>query len=171
MSSNQIEKSVIIKAPVARVWRALTDAREFGEWFEVALEGPFTEGEPVKGKYIGRLDEEVIRQYQSQAGLTPSPIRQPQENTTFCTVQRIEPEHYFSFRWIPFGIDAAADPQNEPTTLVEFRLAPVADGTQLTVTESGFDNVPAHRRARAFLMNTGGWSGQVENVKKYVERD
>jgi uncharacterized protein YndB with AHSA1/START domain len=171
MSSNQIEKSVTLAAPVSRVWQAVTDAQQFGQWFGVALEGPFIEAETVRGKYIGPLDVAVIQQYQRQAGVTPAPVNLPQESTTFCTVQTIEPERYFSFRWIPFGIDAQADPHNEPTTLVEFRLEPVADGTQLTITESGFDNVPAHRRARAFLMNTGGWEEQIRNVKQYVERD
>jgi uncharacterized protein YndB with AHSA1/START domain len=96
-------------------------------------------------------------------------VKLPDKNTVFCTVERIEPEHYFSFRWIPYGIDAEADPQNEPTTLVEFRLEKVAEGTLLTIIESGFDRVPAHRRERAFRMNEGGWAAQAENLKKYVE--
>jgi uncharacterized protein YndB with AHSA1/START domain len=87
----------------------------------------------------------------------------------FCTVERIEPERYFSFRWIPYGIDAEADPANEPTTLVEFRLEAAAEGTLLNIVESGFDAVPLHRRARAFRMDEGGWGAQAKNVKKYVE--
>ena len=87
----------------------------------------------------------------------------------FCTAERIEPEHLFSFRWIPYGIDAEADPRNEPTTLVEFRLEEVPEGTRLTIVESGFERVPAHRRERAFRMNEGGWAAQAENVQKHVE--
>ena len=87
----------------------------------------------------------------------------------FCTVERMDPERYFSFRWIPYGIDAEADPENEPTTLVEFTLKAAPEGTELTIVESGFDRVPAHRRKRAFLMNEGGWAAQAENIKKYVE--
>ena len=87
----------------------------------------------------------------------------------FCTVEKIEPEHYFSFRWIPYGIDAEADPKNEPTTLVELRLEKTGEGTHLTITESGFDKVPAHRRERAFRMNDGGWAEQAENLRKHVE--
>ena len=87
----------------------------------------------------------------------------------FGTVEQVEPERYFSFRWIPYGIDAEADPDNEPTTLVEFRLEPVAEGTHLTIVESGFDRVPAHRRLRAFRMNEGGWAAQAENLRKHVE--
>ena len=86
-----------------------------------------------------------------------------------CTVERIEPERALSFRWIPYGIDAEADPENEPTTLVEFRLEAVPEGTKLTIVESGFERVPAHRRERAFRMNEGGWAAQAENLKKYVE--
>src|SRR5439155_12915150 len=98
-----------------------------------------------------------------------SKIRLPGKDAVFCTVQRIEPERYFSFRWIPYGIDAEADLESEPTTLVEFRLEPVVNGTLLTIVESGFDRVPAHRRERAFRMNQGGWAAQAENLKKYVD--
>ena len=87
-----------------------------------------------------------------------------------CTVERIEPERYFSFRWIPYGIDAEADPAREPTTLVEFFLKEVPEGTLLTIVESGFDRVPPHRRERAFRMNESGWAAQSENIKRYVER-
>ena len=100
---------------------------------------------------------------------TPSKVKLPPENATFCTVERIEPERYFSFRWIPYGIDAEADPDNEPTTLVEFRLEAAGDGTLLTIVESGFDRVPVHRRERAFRMNERGWSAQSENLRKYVD--
>jgi len=94
----------------------------------------------------------------------------PKGPTVFCTVERIDPERYFSFRWIPFGIDAEADPENEPTTLVEFKLEKAPEGTLLTIVESGFDKVPAHRRERAFRMNEAGWAGQAESLRKYVER-
>src|SRR5690606_40617469 len=100
MSSNQIEKSVMLAAPVSRVWRALTDAQEFGQWFGVALEGPFIEAETVRGKFTGPLDEAVIEQYQRQAGLEPAPVNLPQESSTFFTVQTIEPEGDFSLRWL-----------------------------------------------------------------------
>ena len=168
-STTRIEKKVILKAPVSRVWRAIADAREFGLWFGVELDGPFVEGKAIMGKFNHEFDEAAILEYQRQLGLPPSRIRVPEKNMTFCTVERIEPEQYFSFRWIPYGIDAEIDPENEPTTLVEFRLEPTADGTQLTIVESGFERVPAHRLERAFLMNDAGWSAQAENVKRYVE--
>ena len=88
----------------------------------------------------------------------------------FCTVERIEPPRYLSFRWIPYGVDAEVDPKSEPTTLVEFRLEQVPDGTLLTIVESGFDRVPALRRERAFRMNQAGWAAQMESIHKYVER-
>lgn len=170
-SNTRIEKSVELKAPVSRVWRALTDAGEFARWFGIKLDGPFVEGKAVSGTFDMDLNEAGIMEYQKQHGLTPTKIKVPEPGTTFCTVGRIEPEQYFSFRWIPYGVDAEADPENEPTTLVEFHLAPTADGTQLTITESGFEHVPAHRRERAFLMNSGGWAAQAENIKRYVEND
>jgi uncharacterized protein YndB with AHSA1/START domain len=123
----------------------------------------------MKGVFRGELDEVGLMEHQKSLGLTPSKVRLPDENATFCTVERIEPEHYFSFRWIPYGIDAEADPENEPTTLVEFRLEAIAGGTLLTIVESGFDRVPAHRRERAFRMNEGGWTAQSANLKRFVD--
>jgi uncharacterized protein YndB with AHSA1/START domain len=167
---DRIEKRVTLKAPLPRVWHAITDAAEFGRWFGVKLEGAFAAGETITGTFDESLNEAAILEYQKSLGLPPSKVKRPENNAVFCTVDRIEPERYFSFRWIPYGIDAEADPQNEPTTLVEFQLENVAEGTLLTIVESGFDRVPAHRRERAFRMNDGGWAGQAENLKKYVER-
>ena len=167
--TTRIEKIVTLKAPVSRVWHAITDAGEFGQWFGIELHGQFVPGKAIAGTFQQTFDEAAILEYQRQLGLPPSPINVPEQALTFCTVERIEPERYFSFRWIPYGIDADIAPQNEPTTLVEFHLEPVTDGTQLTIVESGFEHVPAHRRQRAFLMNDAGWSAQAENVKRYVE--
>jgi uncharacterized protein YndB with AHSA1/START domain len=169
-SSDRIEKQVTLRAPVSRVWRAIADPREFGRWFGVELAGEFAVGRTITGTWgEGGFDEAAIVEFQRKLGLSPSKVRMPEKNAVFCTVDRIEPEHYFSFRWIPYGIDAEADPKNEPTTLVEFRLEKAAGGTLLTIVESGFDRVPAHRRERAFRMNQGGWAGQAENIRKHVE--
>jgi uncharacterized protein YndB with AHSA1/START domain len=168
-STDRIEKRVTLRAPVPRVWQAITDAREFGKWFGFTLEGDFEPGRRMKGTFNETLDEAAIVEYQRSLGLQPSKLKLPDEGAVFCTVERIEPERYFSFHWIPYGVDAEADPDNEPTTLVEFRLEPTADGTLLTIVESGFDRVPAHRRERAFRMNEGGWAAQAENLTKYVE--
>jgi uncharacterized protein YndB with AHSA1/START domain len=143
-STDRIEKRVTLRAPVARVWRAIADAQEFGRWFGFTLDGPFVAGKAMKGRFEGKLDEAAIIAAQKSAGIAPSGIRMPDSNAVFCTIERIEPERYFSFRWIPYGIDAEADPDKEPTTLVEFRLEPVAEGTLLQIVESGFDRVPAH---------------------------
>lgn len=168
-SSDKIEKQVTLRAPVSRVWRALTDAREFEAWFGLRLQGTFAEGKPIAGVFDTRLDEAAIMAHQKNMGLAPSRVKMPAPGSTFCTVERMEPETFFSFRWIPYGVDAEIDPAGEPTTLVEFRLEPVPDGTRLTITESGFDRVPLHRRERAFRMNEGGWAAQAENIRKHVE--
>jgi uncharacterized protein YndB with AHSA1/START domain len=168
-TTDRIEKQVTLRAPVSRVWRAIADAKEFGRWFGFTLDGPFVEGQAIRGTFDGTIDEAAIVEHQKKAGLRPSKIKLPGKNAVFGTVERIQPERYFSFRWVPYGIDAEADPENEPTTLVEFRLEPVPDGTHLVIVESGFDRVPAHRRERAFRMNEGGWAGQAENLRKYVE--
>jgi uncharacterized protein YndB with AHSA1/START domain len=167
---DRIEKDVVLRAPVSRVWHALTDVEEFGRWFGVKLDQPFAEGRTITGTFDGRLDEEQIMQYQRELGLQPSKVKMPTGSTVFCTVERVDPERYFSFRWIPYGIDSECDPENEPTTLVEFRLEPVPEGTRLLIVESGFDRVPPHRRERAFRMNEGGWSAQADNIKRHVER-
>jgi uncharacterized protein YndB with AHSA1/START domain len=164
--NDRIEKTVTLKAPLSQVWNAIADAREFGRWFGVDLEGPFAAGETIRGTWTLKMDDEALR----RMGLEKGQVKMPSGSTVFCTVERIEPEKYFSFRWIPFGIDAEADLENEPTTLVEFRLEGAPEGTQLTIVESGFDRVPAHRRERAFRMNSGGWAAQAENLRRHVER-
>ncbi len=145
--SDRIEKQIEIKAPVSRVWRAITDYREFGEWFRVKLDGPFVPGQASTGHitYPGyeHLKWEAV-------------------------VQKMEPERYFSFTWHPYGIDPKVDYSKEEPTLVEFRLEPTPGGTLLLLTESGFDKVPAGRRAEAYRMNEGGWAEQMKNIERYV---
>jgi uncharacterized protein YndB with AHSA1/START domain len=168
-TSDRIEKRITLHAPIARVWRALTDVREFSRWFGFTLDGPFLPGRVIRGTFDGALNEAAIMDAQRAAGVTPSRLKMPQGRFVFGTIERVEPQHTFSYRWIPYGIDAEADLENEPTTLVEFRLEEDGDKTRLTVVESGFDAVPPHRRARAFHMNSGGWSAQVENLRRHVE--
>ena len=168
-TTDKIEKQLTLRAPVSRVWRAIADAQEFGSWFGFELDGGFEPGKTIRGTFTGSFDEAAIVESQKRMGIRPSKVKLPGDNFVFGTVDRIEPERYFSFRWIPSGIDAEADPEHDPTTLVEFRLEPVAEGTRLTIVESGFDRVPAHRRERAFRMNEGGWAAQAENLRKYVE--
>jgi len=168
-STDRIEKQLTLRAPVSRVWKAIADAKEFGSWFGFQIEGEFVAGKTIRGTFNGPFDEAALVAHQKSLGIKPSKIKLPPPNSVFCTVERIEPERYFSFRWIPYGIDAEADVEHEPTTLVEFTLEPAPEGTHLTIVESGFDRVPEHRRARAFRMNEGGWAGQAENIRKYVE--
>jgi uncharacterized protein YndB with AHSA1/START domain len=167
--TDRIEKRVLLRAPLARVWKAIGDSREFGRWFGATLDGPFVPGATLRGTFAGDLQADAIVDFQKQLGLEPSPVRTPEPNEVFCTVERVEPERTLSFRWIPYGIDAAADPTGEPTTLVEFHLEKAEGGTLLTIVESGFDKIPAHRRQRAFLMNDAGWAEQAKNIQKHVE--
>ena len=146
-STDRIEKRVVLKAARPRVWRALTNAEEFGTWFRVKLESAFTEGEPVRGRLIIPGYEHV---------------------TVEMLVERIDPERYFSYRWHPYAIDPAVDYSAEPTTLVEFNLEDTDGGTALTIVESGFDRIPLGRQAEAFRMNDQGWGGQIKNLERYV---
>lgn len=143
----KIEKQVEIKAPVSRVWRAITDHREFGEWFRVALEAPFARGKTSRGHITWPGYEDLVWE---------------------AEVQQMEPESYFSFTWHPYAVDPRVDYSIEKPTLVEFRLRETPAGTLLTVTESGFENVPEHRRHEAFLRNDGGWAQQMKNIDTYV---
>lgn len=145
--TNRIEKRIDLKAPVARVWRALTDYREFGEWFRVKLDGPFVPGEVSRG----HITYPGYEHYKWEA-----------------TVQRMEPERLFSFTWHPYAVDPQTDYSKETPTLVEFRLEKTATGTLLVVTESGFENIPAERRLEAFRMNDGGWAEQMNNIESHV---
>jgi uncharacterized protein YndB with AHSA1/START domain len=168
--NDRIEKTVTLRAPVSKVWRAIANAQQFGQWFGIQLEGDFVAGKQIMGTWSEKVDEEMIREEEKRLGLTPGDVNLPKGPAVFGTVERIEPESYFSFRWIPYGIDDDADPDKEPTTLVEFKLEKVPEGTLVTIVESGFERVPAERRERAFLMNDSGWSAQGENLRKYVER-
>ena len=149
MSTDRIEKTVVLKAPRSRVWRAIADATEFGRWFGVNLEAPFAPGAQVTGRITSRGYEHVVMR---------------------ITIERIEPERLFSFRWHPYAIEPGVDYSAEPTTLVEFRLEEAAAGaqTELTVVESGFDRIPAARRAEAFRMNEKGWASQLKNIERHV---
>jgi uncharacterized protein YndB with AHSA1/START domain len=146
---NQVKKQIEIAAPLSRVWRALTDSRQFGEWFLVKMDGPFVAGRPVGGQ-ITHPGYEHLRME--------------------IVVKAIEPETLFSYTWHPYAIDPKVDYSKEESTLVEFRLEATAFGTLLTVTETGFDKIPAARRAEAIRMNDGGWAQQVKNIQAYVAK-
>jgi uncharacterized protein YndB with AHSA1/START domain len=144
---NSIEKRIELKAPVSRVWRALTDHREFGQWFGVKLNRPFVVGEMSQGPITYPGYEHVIWQ---------------------AVVQEMEPETAFAFTWHPYAVDPKLDYSKETPTLVEFRLQQSAIGTLLLLTESGFDNIPSDRRIEAFRMNDGGWTQQMKNIEHHV---
>lgn len=148
--NDRIEKRIELKAPVSRVWRALTDYREFGEWFRVKLDGPFVPGEVSRGHitYPGyeHLKWEAV-------------------------VQRMEPDQLFSFTWHPYAVNPDFDYSKEPPTLVEFKLEQTTNGTLLLLSESGFDKIPPDRRVEAFPRNDGGWTEQMKNIESYVAKN
>ena len=158
--ADRIEKKITLRAPVSRVWRAVSDAREFGTWFGVEFDGPFTAGARVTGRITPtRVDPEVAK------------LQEPHAGKAFdFTIDRIEPERLFSFRWHPFAVEPGVDYSKEPATLVAFELAEVEGGTLLTITESGFDRIPLERRAKAFAANEGGWEHQTKLLEKYLLR-
>ncbi len=148
--SNRIEKRIELNAPVSRVWRALTDHEQFGQWFRVNLESPFIPGKPTRGHITYPGYEHLIME---------------------LVVTRMEPEHLFSFTWHPYAIDTQKDYSQETPTLVEFRLEKNGNGTLLLLTESGFDRIPEDRRLTAFRANDGGWTEQMRNIQNHVAQN
>ena len=146
-TSDRIEKHFQVTATRSRVWRAIADAEEFGAWFGMKLDRPFAPGATVYGRLtIPNYDHVTLE----------------------ILVEKIEPERYFSYRWHPYPMDPAIDYKAEPTTLVEFTLEETAGGTAVTIVESGFDRLPASRRAEAFRMNEAGWTGQSRKLANHV---
>ena len=149
-ATDRIERKVLINAPRARVWRAVGDAGEFGDWFGVNFKGKeFAEGKHIQGKITYPGYEHLIMD---------------------VLIERIVPPQLLSFRWHPAAIDPKADYSHEPTTLVVFELKEAEGGTMLSVVESGLDKIPLARRADVFRMNSSGWDEQMENIKKHVAK-
>jgi uncharacterized protein YndB with AHSA1/START domain len=146
-NTDRIEKTIVLHAPRSRVWRALANAGEFGQWFRVKLEGDFVEGATIRGKITYPRYEHL---------------------TMELKVERIRPESYFAFRWHPYAIEPDVDYSSEPMTLVEFKLEDAGGGVLLTIIESGFDQIPLARRALAFRMNDQGWAAQLGNIESHV---
>ncbi len=147
-ATDRIERKILLKAPLARVWRALSDAKEFGDWFGVDFKGKaFVEGKPLKGQITYPGYEHIVME---------------------VFVERVVPQRLLSWRWHPAAMDPAVDYSQEPTTLVVFELEEGEGGIWLSVVESGFDKIPAARRATVFRMNTSGWDEQMKNIEKHV---
>jgi uncharacterized protein YndB with AHSA1/START domain len=146
-STDRIEKEIVLRAPRSRVWSALADAEQFGAWFGIKFEGAFAPGARVHGQMTAPDHKHVTLEF---------------------TIERMDPESRMSYRWHPYAVEAGVDYSSEPTTLVEFQLEEVKGGTRLTVVESGFDRIPAARRAEAIRMNDAGWAEELENIARYV---
>lgn len=146
--TDRIERSTHIQAPRARVWRALSNAEEYGSWFGANLTGQtFAPGQQVRGPLTIKGFEHVVFD---------------------AIIERMEPEHLLSYRWHPYAVDPAIDYSKEQRTLVTFTLKDAAGGTLLNLVESGFDQVPPEHRLTALRMNTQGWEGRLWNILRYA---
>lgn len=158
MNKDRIEKKILLRAPLARVWRALSDSKEFGTWFGLKFDGPFVPGANLKGVIApSKVNAEIEKAQQTHAGI-PFEI----------TIERMEPDRLFSFHWHPGAVERGVDYSAEPTTLVEFALEQRPDGVMLTVTESGFDGIPLARRLKAFTDNEQGWGIMMNVIGEYL---
>jgi uncharacterized protein YndB with AHSA1/START domain len=159
MDTDRIEKRVVLRAPLDRVWRAISDAEEFGRWFGVRFDEPFVEGASITAAIVPTtVDDEVARRQEPHAGVKST-----------WQIVAIEPQRRFAYRWHPFAIDPDVNYDSEPTTLVEFTLSETDDGVLLTITESGFDAIPPARRSASFEANSEGWAIQTDLVRRYIE--
>ena len=158
MNTDQIRKQVLLKSSIERAWQAVSDAASFGAWFGVEFDGPFVAGVQMNGRVVPtKVDPEIAR------------LQEPHTGKPFqILVEEVTPMTRFAFRWHPFAIDPSHDYSSEPTTLVAFGLVEVDGGTQLTITESGFDQIPAERRSQAFKANDGGWTHQSRLIAKFL---
>ncbi len=158
MSTDRIQKKVLLHTSRERAWRALADSTEFGQWFGIKFDGPFRPGGADAGRHCGHHSEcEVAKAQKQHEGLAFD-----------ITIERMEPECLFSFRWHPNAVERGFDYSAEATTVVEFALEEVAEGVMLTVTESGFDQIPMARRAKAFTANEQGWETMVRVIEEYL---
>jgi uncharacterized protein YndB with AHSA1/START domain len=156
--TDRIEKRVLLRAPLDRVWRAISDSKQFGNWFGVEFDGPFVAGTRITATLVPtKVDSEVVKSQKRYEGLRFE-----------FSIERIEPMRHFSYRWHPNAVDPNLDYSKEPTTLVVFDLEEVTGGTMLTITESGFDRIPLERRAKAFAGNEQGWTAQTKLIEKYL---
>ena len=161
MPTDRIEKTILLRAPLKRVWRALSDSTEFGTWFGMQFKAPFAPGATMTGVIVPtRVNQEVAKK------------QKPYEGISFeIQIEQMQPERLFSFRWHPGAVEPGYDYASEPTTLLVFTLEKVPDGVQLTVTESGFDQIPLARRARAFSANEGGWTLVIKLIEEYLAKN
>jgi uncharacterized protein YndB with AHSA1/START domain len=158
MSTDRIEKQILLRAPRERVWRAISDAKEFGIWFGVAFDGPFAPNTRLTGKIVPtKMDEKIAKMQEPYTGKAYD-----------WTVERIEPMQQISFRWHPYDLEEGVDYSKEPATLIEFVLEDAPGGILLKISESGFDQIPLARRAKAFQANEGGWEMQTRLIEKYL---
>jgi uncharacterized protein YndB with AHSA1/START domain len=160
MSTDRIEKKIILHAPLRRVWGALADSTEFGAWFGMKFNGPFMPGALMRGVIVPtRVNADVAKAQKKYEGLAVE-----------ITIEKMEPERLFSFRWHPYAIEKGVDYSAEPTTVIEFVLEEIKDGVMLTVTESGFDQIPLTRRVKAFTANEEGWGMVLKLIEEYFVR-
>jgi uncharacterized protein YndB with AHSA1/START domain len=161
MSTNRIEKTILLRAPLKRVWRALSDSTEFGNWFGMRFNAPFAPGATMTAVIVPTtVNQEVAK------------MQKPYEGVSFeIKIEQMQPERLFSFRWHPGAVEPGIDYASEPTTLVVFTLERAPEGVQLTVTESGFDQIPLARRARAFSANEGGWTLVIKLFEEYLAKN
>jgi uncharacterized protein YndB with AHSA1/START domain len=150
MTEDRVEKTIELRAPRSRVWRAISNGKELGAWFGLGmpleLVGDFVPGAQISGTWI--IDGREVKE-------------------PFCTIEHVEPERALVFRWVPYEVPPGEDHAKHPTTRIEFRLEDIANGTRLTVVESGFSRLPADKQYKR-RENGDGWALQLHAIAQHV---
>jgi uncharacterized protein YndB with AHSA1/START domain len=157
-TTDKIQKKILLRAARSRVWRAISNSKEFGTWFGMKVDAPFVAGATLAVSITPTKVDPAVAKEQAPYDGMPFEI----------VIDKVEPERHFSFRWHPYGVEAGVEYTNEPMTLVTFDLEETTGGVMLTITESGFDRIPLARRAKAFAANEGGWEAQTKLIEKYL---
>lgn len=158
MNTDRIEKTLLLRAPLARVWQAISDAAHFGAWFGLRTGGPFVPGSKLRCRIVPTsVDPEVAEQQKQHEGVA-----------FHIWVREMVPEQRFSFEWLPADIETGGDEETAPKTLVTFELAQEDDGVRLRITESGFNQLSPGQRSDAFTRNDEGWTLQLRNIEGYL---
>ncbi|MFI6284631.1 SRPBCC domain-containing protein [Streptomyces sp. NPDC051018] len=141
MVANTIEREVVLRHPVERVWTALTTAEGLSQWFGSVAEIDLRPG----GRAFFRWEEF--------------------DDESVATIEAVDPPRRFAFWW---GIGSLPE-GGAARTLVEFTLEPVPEGTRLRLVESGFARVAEEVALAAHRSNSQGWDTELAELGTYLD--
>jgi len=143
MSQNTIKREISIQASQAQIFAAITDPEQLVKWFPDTVEGNL------------QPDNQAIFGFGEHG-----------KNQVY--VVACNPHDYFAYRWVP-ATHFLGDVLSVPNTLVEFHISEQSNGAcHVTVTESGFADLPAATKESSFKQNSGGWDFMMDRLTQYM---